>query len=251
MTTHKSRSQKKVWITGGSKGIGKALACHYDQAGWLVCATSRSISTDDFPNNPAVQLYPGDLTKKDHVQSILGSILKKHGHLDQIIFNAGTHIPDSINDFNSDNVQKILNINVMSIVYGLEAVLPRFKDHSTTVGIMSSVVSYTGLPMAAGYGASKAALRNMTQSLQVELENYPLNLSLICPGFVKTPLTDKNDFEMPFILTAEKAAQIIYDGLSSKKAEIHFPLRMSLLLKFISLLPHRLRIKLLAKGIKT
>ncbi|RAP34504.1 short-chain dehydrogenase [Candidatus Marinamargulisbacteria bacterium SCGC AAA071-K20] len=242
---------KVVWITGASKGIGHALALLYQEKKWVVCCTSRSIQNSDFLDPKFIHLYPGDVSIKMDVNKIMKQILNDHKHIDHIIFNAGTHLSDSIYTFNSKDVKTLFDTNVMSIVYGFEFILKHLKDCPTTVGVMSSVVSYTGLPKASAYGATKAAIRNLTQSLQVELSSFPLHLSIICPGFVKTPLTDKNNFKMPFIISSKKAALIIYKGMVSKKLEIHFPLRMSLLLKFIASLPQQIMLKLLSLSIKS
>lgn len=243
-----------VWITGASTGIGHALTCHYLEAGYTVCASSRSISQDHFRavnTYGRLHLFKLDVCQKEQNKAVVETILSEFGQLDIAILNAGNNRYVSVNNFSSEPFEDLFQINVLSVVYALEALLPHLREKTAHISVMSSVVSYTGLPLASAYGASKAALRNMVQALQVELENDPLHLSLICPGFVKTPLTDKNTFNMPFIISAAEAAKEIFKGISKKQYEIHFPKRMSLILKFISSLPQKIMIRRLAKSIKT
>jgi len=115
---------------------------------------------------------------------------------------------------------------------------------------MSSTVAYRGLPRSEAYGASKAAIKNLFESLQVDLAPEGISVSVVCPGFVRTPLTDRNDFPMPFRIEAEDAARRIVDGIEARKPEIHFPKRFSLLFKCLTLLPSRWYIGLCARMVK-
>jgi NAD(P)-dependent dehydrogenase (short-subunit alcohol dehydrogenase family) len=233
----KNYAKKTVWITGASKGIGNALVRRYLKAGFCVIASSRSISDASFPDlkydKSRLDFFCMDVTKKEDNLAAVAHIMNTHGQLDVAILNAGSNEYVTIDDFNSDVFRQLFNTNFLSVVYALEALFPVMKETRGTIGVMGSVVGYGGLPRASAYGATKAALRNMVQALQIDLFKFPLHLSLISPGFVKTPLTDLNDFKMPFIISAEKAADRIFKGLSKNKLEIHFPLRMSLLLKFM------------------
>jgi short-subunit dehydrogenase len=246
--------KKIVWITGASTGIGHALTCRYLRDGSTVVASSRLITVDHFPSLSSfkgqLDIMRGDVSKKADNISIINTILKKYGKIDLVILNAGTNRYVTVDEFDSDIFLKLINTNVLSVVYALEGLLPVMKNQEAVIGVVGSVVGYGGLPRASAYGATKAALRNMVQSLQIELYKKPLHLSLISPGFVSTPLTDLNDFKMPFIISADKAAQIIKRGLEKKKLEVHFPYRMSLLLKFIMSLPHKWMTWLLSRSVQ-
>jgi len=137
------------------------------------------------------------------------------------------------------------------MVYGIEAVLPLLRQSPAPqlVG-MSSTVAYRGLPRSEAYGASKAAIKNLFESLQIDLAREAFRVSVVCPGFVRTPLTDRNDFPMPFRIEADEAARRIVDGIEAGKPEIHFPRRFSLLFKLMTLLPDRLYIRLCARMVK-
>jgi short-subunit dehydrogenase len=105
---------------------------------------------------------------------------------------------------------------------------------------MSSTVAYRGLPRAEAYGASKAAIKHLFESLQIDLQRDGIAVSVVCPGFVRTPLTDRNDFPMPFLVEVDEAARRIVDGIEARRPEIHFPKRFSIPYKLLALLPHRL-----------
>ena len=191
-----------------------------------------------------------DVTQKGDNVAAVSYIINTYGSIDVAILNAGFNDYVTVESFNSEIFSQLMTVNFLSVVYGIEALLPVMKDSSGAIAVMGSVVGYGGLPRASAYGATKAALRNMVQSLQLELYESPLHLALVCPGFVKTPLTDLNDFKMPFIISAKQAASLIYKGVSKRKLEVHFPLRMSLILKFIMSLPQRWMYHLLSRSIK-
>ncbi|MET1254858.1 SDR family NAD(P)-dependent oxidoreductase [Aliikangiella maris] len=160
------------------------------------------------------------------------------GGLDCAILNAGNAEYVDIQNFDSVIFERMMTTNYLSVVKGIEACLPilRQSPDPYLVG-MSSSVAWQGLPKGQAYSASKAAIRNLFQGLYIELAAQNIAVSWICPGFVKTPLTDKNDFPMPARISAEQSAKIIFQQLCRKKVEIHFPKRFTLLLKLISMLP--------------
>lgn len=245
-----------VWITGASMGIGHALTCHYLKKGHTVIATSRHIQKQHFHYLTAdeiqrLHLMPGDVSTKADNDRIVNDIITQFQRIDIALLNAGTNEYVTLKTFNSDCFQHLMQTNFFSVVYGLEALLPHVTTTAARIGIVGSVVAYGGLPKASAYGASKAAIRNMVQSLQTELLHQSLSISLISPGFVKTPLTDKNDFAMPCIISAETAATYIAQGLDKRTLEIHFPYRFSLFLKLITSLPQSLSRYLISKGTKT
>ncbi len=234
-----------AWITGAGKGIGRALALHLARDGWRVAVSARTAAdlealADEGPPG-AIRPFVLDVTDRDRTAATLDAIEADLGPLDLAVFNAGTHAPESDAIVSATAFRYLLEINVMGVVYGLEAVLPAMTARRWGhVGIVSSLAGYRGLPTAAAYGASKAALINMAEALQPELRQQGVRLQLINPGFVDTPLTERNDFPMPCLISADRAARYIVDGLSSSRFEISFPRGFALLMKILRLLPDRL-----------
>lgn len=244
-----------IWITGASYGIGKALAEEMSRRGARLALSARSEDkltqlVDSLPNEAIA--YPLDVTDRTANKQVVDQIVTDFGQLDTALFNAGTNQYVEVNEFNSDPFEHIMKVNFMSMVYGIEAALPQLKisRQPHLVGV-SSTAAYNGLPRAEAYGASKAAIRNMLEALGLSLMPLQIPVSVVCPGFVKTPLTDENDFPMPFLVEAEEAARIIADELMRYKKEIHFPKLFSTTLKIISYLPKSWSARLLAKTVRT
>jgi NAD(P)-dependent dehydrogenase (short-subunit alcohol dehydrogenase family) len=232
-----------LWITGASQGIGAATAQEYLRAGWRVAATSRR-PTD----LPGVMDFPGDVTDADAMQSLLERIESAHGPVSLAILNAGTHIPTDGAAFRLADYQQLMTLNYGGCLSCLAALLPRMTARrSGRVALVASVAGYAGLPTASGYGASKAALIHLAEALKLELAPVGVGVSLINPGFVRTPLTDRNPFPMPFLMEPEDAARRIRRGLERGDFEIAFPRRFVLLLKMLRLLPYGLYFRLIAR----
>ena len=242
-----------VWITGASSGIGRALTIALSQVDDAqIFISARSVDnlnkTIQLCNNDNVIAYPGDLTNQQSNQQIVSKIVQASGSLDIAILNAGTCEYVDIEKFDSQLFKRQIDTNFMSMVYAIEALLPHLKNstHPQLIG-MSSTAAYLGLPRAEAYGATKAAIRNLFSSLQVTLRKLNIASAVICPGFVETELTARNDFSMPAIISAEKAAQQILKGIAKYEQEIHFPKKFSLSLKLIASLPSPIRSWLIEK----
>jgi short-subunit dehydrogenase len=234
---------KIAWLTGASTGIGRAVALRLAADGWRVAATARNAEALAAlaAEASAIAPYPLDVTDRDASLACAGRIERELGPVDLAIFNAGTHRSMAAQDFSSAIVRQLLDINVMGVAHGLEAVLPRLiARRSGRVMIVASIAGYRGLPTAAAYGASKAALINMAEALRPELMERGVVLQLVNPGFVKTPLTDKNSFDMPFLVSAEQAAETILRGMRSDRFEIAFPTTFAWLMKLVRVLPDRI-----------
>lgn len=236
---------KVIWITGASSGIGRALVIALSNANCKIFISSRSTeklqqTIDQCKiNNNNIVILAGDLTSKQVNQDILKNIQEATGKLDIAILNAGSCEYVDINHFDSALFERQISTNFMSMVYGIEATLPLLKNSTDAQLIgMSSSAAYLGLPRAEAYGATKAAIRNMFSALRISLQPYKISCSVICPGFVETELTAKNDFDMPAMITAAKSAEYILEGICKHTQEIHFPKRFSLTLKFIATLPN-------------
>jgi len=243
---------QRVWITGASSGIGKAVAVEFAKRGYNLVISGRNVAAlEEVAKITHAFVLPFDVTGREANLTAANIIFKQFGSIDIVLLNAGTCEYLDVHKFDSSLFERVLKTNFLSMVYGVEASLPLLRASKTPhlVG-MSSTVSYIGLPRAEAYGASKAAIRNMLQSLRCDLAPEKISVSIIYPGFVKTPLTDRNDFAMPGIISAEKAAQFIVTGIEKKRNEIYFPILFSLSLKFIAILPNKLSTYLITKFMK-
>ena len=248
-----SENQKKIWITGASSGIGKALAEKFVSKGWRVAASARRKEIlDEMAKNENIFSYPLDVTNQDQIKDVFSKIINDFGNLDLCVFSSGTYDPKLEKEINIKQNKYVMETNFFGVLNCIKSVEKYFKDKKDGhISIVSSVAAYRGLPNSSGYGPSKAALTNLTESLYFDFKKYIIRISLISPGFITTPLTDKNEFSMPFIKSPEFAAEKIFNGLTKSKAfEIHFPKALTLLLKFLRVLPYRLYLFLIDKGVK-
>ncbi|MCB2055009.1 MAG: SDR family NAD(P)-dependent oxidoreductase [Geminicoccaceae bacterium] len=235
---------RRVWITGASAGIGRAVAERLARDGDTVHVSARrEDELDALATTVPGRLIPAplDVTDHDAVQATVARIEERDGPLDLVILNAGTHQPVEAKDFSAADLRKLVELNVMGTASCLEAVMPRMIDRRAGhIAVVASVAGYRGLPTSAYYGATKAALINMVESLRFDLDEAGVRIQIINPGFVETPLTDKNDFAMPFIISTEKAADYIARGLNGSSFEIVFPKRFAAIMKNARLMPYRL-----------
>ena len=239
-------NQKVVWLTGASKGIGYYLAKALVDCGAKLVVSSRN--TSKIHNLNAMDYMDCDVTNKDMVKVVADSIVAKHGQLDCIILNAGDAEYVDVNNFDSAVYERMVAVNFLSQVYAIEACLPHLRNSNAPyIVAMSSSVAWTGLSKGHSYSASKAASRNLFQGLALDLAKEEIPVSVICPGFVRTPLTDKNDFPMPGRIEPESAAQRIIKGMRNCKTEISFPKRFTWPFRLISILPAGLRFRLLKR----
>lgn len=242
-----------VWIVGASYGIGAALALRLARDGRRVIASARS--TDKLALVAAqaeagrVVPWPLDVTDRAAVRAAVPAIEAAHGPLAIAVLNAGTHQPVSAAEFTAEGLRRIVELNLFGVANALEAIMPAMISRgSGRIAVVASVAGYRGLPTAAYYGASKAAVINMVESLKFDLDRAGVTLQLVDPGFVETPLTAKNEFAMPFLISAEEAAERIARGLRGRSFEIAFPRRFVALMKLLRLLPYALYFPLVARG---
>lgn len=240
-----SRDSAIVWITGASTGLGRALALALAADGRIVAASARSqdkldaLSAESEGLSGAVHAVPLDVTDRAGVAAAVAGIEDRFGPIGLAVLNAGTHVPDRARDFSADTVRAVMELNLFGAVNGLEALLPRMMARGQgQVALVASLAGYRGLPSAASYGASKAALINMAESLRPELSRCGVKLQVVNPGFVRTPLTDRNTFPMPFLMDVDKAARALVRGLASERFEIVFPRRFAYVMKALRVLPY-------------
>lgn len=236
-----------IWLTGATSGIGYALAEGLLKGGHHLIATGRR----EEPLQELAKLAPdrftaaiGDTTNKESLSNIR-TILEQHQPVQMAILNAGTCEYLDIAEYNSEIIEKNIVTNVIGTSRSVEAVLPslraaRSKGLPARLVIVSSSAWWFPFGRAEGYGASKAALTYFAHSLRADLAAEGIGVTVVSPGFVKTPLTDQNDFDMPFLITAEDATSRILKGLSKGESEIQFPKRFTLTLKLLSALPQGL-----------
>ncbi len=248
-----NENHKKIWITGASSGIGKAVAIKFAKEGWKVAISARRKEIlDEIANNENIFSYPLDVTDQEQVNISFQKIIDNFGNLDLCIFSSGTYDPKNEQSINIEKIKNVINVNFLGVVNCVKAVENYFKNRkSGQISIVSSIAGYRGLPNSSGYGPSKAALTNFTESIYFDFKKFNVKVSVISPGFIKTPLTDKNEFSMPFLETPDFAAKKIYDGLlKGKSFEIHFPKSLTLILKFLRILPYKIYLFLVDKGVK-
>lgn len=225
-----------ILITGATSGIGRQLALDYAAEGNSVWGVGRNETALSQLEKEGVETIAADLTSPDSITKF-----QLIPSLDLAILNAGSCEYVDLPDFDSKLVMRVMRTNVDSLAISIEAVLPLLRKSSRPLlaGVASSA-AYAPLPRAEAYGASKAAASYMLHSLRIDLARENIDVSVIYPGFVETPLTNKNDFPMPMRITVEEASHAIRKGLASRKPEIHFPKRFTYLLKLISFFPHGL-----------
>ncbi|MDA8791435.1 MAG: SDR family NAD(P)-dependent oxidoreductase [Proteobacteria bacterium] len=247
-------NKKTIWITGGSTGIGKALAVKFASKGWNVAVSARREELLNELSNQYenISAFPLDVTDKQKCAEVFDQIKKKYEDIDICFFSTGTWNPKKEKEIDVEQIEEVFKINFFGTVNTIKAVEQYFRDRKKgTITIVSSIAGYRGLPNSTGYGPSKSALNNLAESLYFDFKRFGVRVCLVSPGFIKTPMTDKNDFKMPFIKTTDYAANKIYDGLINKNVfEIHFPKSLTIILKILSFLPSKLYFSLVGQMTK-
>ena len=240
-----------VWITGASSGIGRALALKLAATGTRVAATARS--ADRLGSLAAeaagITSFAADVTDAPALAALAGRVAAEIGPVDLAILNAGTYAPvDTGKDFDAGLFRRTVEVNYLGVTNAIAAVLPgMLRRGAGHIAIVASVAGYRGLPKAAAYGPSKAALINLAEALKPELEPHGVRISIVNPGFVRTPMTARNDFSMPFLMEPGEAAERIIAGLRAGRYEIAFPRRFAVVLKILRLLPDAVFFRIVRK----
>ena len=231
---------KRYWLVGASEGLGRALAVKLSQAGAEVILSARSTERLDalaaeLPG-PA-QVVAMDIADRDSVAQAWGQL----GRIDGMVFLAGVYWPQSAKAWNGPEVEAMFDINLTGAARVLAHVVPDFvaRDQGHIV-LTGSLSGFRGLPGAIGYAASKAGLYSLAESLDGDLKDTSVDVQLVNPGFIRTRLTDKNDFTMPFIMDPEPAAQIFFDHMQRGGFARHFPTLFSLVFRLSAFMPHAL-----------
>lgn len=228
-------SGEKIWIIGGSSGIGEALAKAYAARGGLVVISGRDEQALEVSLS---RIGPGHFAARaDAVDPrSLAAVAKLHGPFDRVITTAAIYDPGPLGKADQQKAEAIFAVNLTGTFNVARVAMTALKPRGQLV-LFGSAAAIFGLPNGQVYSATKAAIVNMAQSLRAEL--WPqVDVRLVTPGFVRTPLTDKNAFAMPGLMEPEDAAQRILKGLDGKSFEIAFPRRLIWPLKLLGVLPH-------------
>ncbi|MET3925675.1 SDR family NAD(P)-dependent oxidoreductase [Devosia sp. 2618] len=245
-----------AWIIGGGSGIGAAVAKLLAERGWTVAISGRRVEklAEVAKANPAIRPYPLDVTDADAIAATIKTIASDLRRIDLFIFGAAAWQPMDVGNYDFDKFAKIVDTNYLGVLRVANPLLAQMdKQGGGHFAVIASVAGYFGLPRSAAYSSTKAGLINLLETMRTELAPRKIKVRMIAPGFVKSELTDKNDFPMPFLMETDDAANRIVDGLTqSNRFEIAFPKRMVWLMKTVRWLPYPvffwLTSKMLPKG---
>jgi short-subunit dehydrogenase len=231
-------------VTGASSGIGRALARLLAQEGARVGLVARrraeleTLAQEIAQAGCKAVVAPADVADRAQIVAAVGEIARDLGPVDLLVANAGVGAPTLLEPFNVADVEKMFRINLLGVIYSIEAVLPdmlrRGRGHLAAV---SSLAAYKGLPGESAYCASKAAVNTYLEGLRIQLRDRGIAVTTLCPGFVRTPMTAVNDFHMPFLLEADEAARRMVRALRRRAKVYNFPWPLAVLMKFTRWLP--------------
>lgn len=231
---------KHIWLIGASEGIGAALAQELARRGATLLLSARNAGQlgmlcERLPGQ-GHEVHALDVCSLPQLQQAWASFGNRKP--DIVIYNAGAYTPMEARQMDIEKIESMLDVNLRGAFRCVSTVLPSWLERgSGHLVLVGSVAGYRGLPKAIGYGASKAAMNHLAENLRADLKGTGIKVQLVCPGFVKTRLTDQNDFRMPCMVTPETAAKCIAKGMESGAFEIHFPKRFTYVLKLLRLLP--------------
>ncbi len=249
---------KTVWISGASTGIGFATAKKFLDNKWKVIISSSNyekliLAKKELlkSENKELYSYKCDISDRNQVTKTVNQITKEIGNINLAILNAAAYTPNKEQVFSIQNFEKLIDVNLKGTLFCIESLINNMKNNQNHIAIMASPVGYRGLPTGAAYGLTKAGLINLAESLFFDLKKKKIKISLINPGFIESELTKLNSFPMPFLKSADYAAEKIYIGLTGKyKFEIFFPWFFIIILKLFRILPYKLYFFLISKFTK-
>jgi len=244
---------RHAWVVGASSGMGQGLAIEFAKMGIKVTASARSKSAlvSLEKENQNIRARPLDISQLGDVREIAKKATEQFGPIDLVVLSAGAWDPSSPEHWDQEKATRSMTVNYFGVINVIDTVLPQMrKNIKGHIAIVSSVSGYCGLPGAAYYSPPKAALINLSEAMKPELEQQGIKLQIINPGFVRTPMTEVNDFPMPFLMERADAVQRIVDGLQSRRFEIVFPRRFAWLMKLLSFLPYPLYFFITARMVK-
>jgi len=240
---------KRIWITGGSSGIGFATAKKFLKNNWIVIISSsnneklknakQKISLKNNIEN--LHILKCNITDKKEVNNTISFIENKIGKIDIALLNAAAYSPNKNQEFDIDNYELLIDVNLKGTIYCIDTLKNVMKNRDNTIAIVTSPIGYRGWPTSGAYGMTKAAQLNLSESLFFDFNKIGIKIRVINPGFIDTEATRLNSFKMPFLKSAEFAADKIYNGLVNKKSfEIFFPFFIVFFVKILRILPYKL-----------
>ena len=240
---------KTAWVTGASTGIGREIALQLKAAGVKVAASARSPEKLSSLGD-GILAVPLDVTDAEACRKAADRVESELGSIDLVVLGAGTYSPVALDDIDPKLFAHTMDTNYMGVVNCLAAVSPRMLARgSGHISWIASVAGFVGLPKAAAYGPTKAALINLAESLAPEMKLRGVLISVINPGFVATPLTAQNDFEMPFLMQPDEAARRTIEGLAAGRFEIAYPRRFVAILRALKALPYPLFFRIITRSV--
>lgn len=226
---------KKYWIIGASEGLGRELSIHLSNLGVkLIISARNETRLNELSSLTKAKVLTLDVLDIDAIKQASKSV----GIIDGIIYVAGDYTPLNSTTWNVEEVDKMIAVNFTGAAKVLGFIVPKFlKQNNGHIVMIGSLSGFRGLPNAIGYGASKAAMMHLAENIKADLYKTPIKIQLINPGFIKTRLTEKNNFKMPFIMSVEDAAKRVIIAMNSNRFQTNFPLIFSLLFRASNLLP--------------
>jgi short-subunit dehydrogenase len=242
-----------AWVTGASAGIGRAVALELARRGFRVAVTARRAQAlaELAAECPSLVSFPGDIRERAAIATLITAIETQLGPIVLAILNAGVYFNSERERFTAEAAWRTFEANVGGTINCLDPLLAGMKQRNRgQIAITSSLAGYRGIPGSTAYGATKAALIYMAEALSLSCARAGLTIQLINPGFVRTAMTDQNDFDMPFIMEPQQAAIIICDGFAKGGFEIAFPRRLAWACKLARILPYRIAFPLMRHATK-
>ena len=240
--------KKIIWITGGSSGIGLATAKYFLKNNWTVIISSSNIEKLNNAkskiinenNKKNIHIIKCDITNQNEVKNTISFIENDIGSIDIGLLNAAAYSPNKNQEFDIKNYELLIDVNLKGTLYCINTLKEVMKNRSNTIAIVSSPIGYRGWPTSGAYGMTKAAQLNLSESLFFDFKKIGINIRVINPGFIDTEATRLNSFKMPFLKSADFAAEKIYKGLVHKKRfEIYFPFGIVFFVKILRILPYK------------
>tara|TARA_B100001245_G_scaffold109845_1_gene80225 strand:+ start:1908 stop:2666 length:759 start_codon:yes stop_codon:yes gene_type:complete len=233
-----------IFITGASSGIGESLAYYYSQKGYTIGITARRNDRLQTVADKCIELggkpivYNIDVSDKEKCKDAAKDFMSTNKSIDIVIANAGVGGDDNILSGDPSEINRILKINLLGVTNSVIPFIPKMKEqHSGRIAIISSIASFRGLPHHGGYSASKAALRNLTESWNYTLKPYGISLTTIFPGYIDTEMTKDHKFKMPFLMHSDKASRIIANSIQQKKRKLILPWQWKFIIPIFRILP--------------
>jgi short-subunit dehydrogenase len=233
-----SFANKVAIITGASSGLGWELAKQLSRQGCAVGLLARrldrleALAGEIRAAGGKVAVVQANVTDRHGTVAAIHSLRDQLGTVDLLIANSGVGLPTELEPMNMDQVDNMIKVNYLGVVYAIEAVLPQMLERkSGHLAAVSSLAAYKGMPGESGYCSSKAAVNLYMEGLRIQVRKRGIAVTTICPGFIKTPMTDVNVFPMPWLMTADEAARKIVRALARKKKVFNFPWQLALLMR--------------------